>query len=314
MGSEDKDFEKQLQELREQRRKNDLGLVQFGGDASSYDDLLYGSGASADFQEFGRRNTKADAPASRRSGNGGVQRFFDEVCSIGEDEEPEVLQQLKSKAISAREDDYRKQWRKRKLTLPETDSYELVNNPKKFKGAKTGEIRTYADVLKERQLEREELDVRRKITEKVKEENEKAREEREKRLAQRNESNGNVDDDDDDVDDSERKEGGKHRKMWRVTIVKGGKTLSQMALKSGTVLRIGRDPSCDIVTEHPSCSSRHAKVTVEEGKSPILVDMGSTNGTFLNGKRVPVGTHVPLYNGAVVRFASSSRDYIFMEN
>ena len=310
--SEDKDFEKQLQELREQRRKNDLGLVQFGGDASSYDDLLYGSGVSADFQEFGRRNTKADAP-TRRSGNGGVQRFFDEVCSIGEDEEPEVLQQLKSKAISAREDDYRKQWRKRKLTLPETDSYELVNNPKKFKGAKTGEIRTYADVLKERQLEREELDVRRKITEKVKEEAEKVREEREKRLAQRDEPSGGADDDEDD-NSNEGSGTGKRRKVWRVTVVKSGKTLSQMALKSGTVLRIGRDPSCDIVTEHPSCSSRHAKVTVEEGKSPILVDMGSTNGTFLNGKRVPVGTHVPLYNGAVVRFASSTRDYIFMEN
>lgn len=308
--NQDKDFEKQLQELREQRKKNDLGLVQFGGDASSYDDLLYGSGVSADFQEFGRRNAKTGTTSnsnnnSKRGEGGGVQRFFDEVCSIGEDEEPEAIQQLKSKGISAREDDYRKQWRKRKLTLPETDSYELVNNPKKFKGAKAGEIRTYADVLRERQLEKEELDVRRKITEKVKEEAEKAREEREKRLTQHNESDGN------NSDDNETR-----HKVWRISIVKGGKTLSQMILKNDTLLRIGRDPSCDIVTEHPSCSSRHAKITMEkeEGKPPILVDMGSTNGTFLNGKRIAPGTHVPLYNGAVVRFASSTREYIFMKN
>lgn len=307
MGDNNKDFERQLQELREQRKKNDMGLVQFGGDASSYDDLLYGSGVSTEFQEFGRRNTRADTLSSgsrKGGGGGGVQRFFDEVCSIGEDEEPEVLQQLKSKAISAREDDYRKQWRKRKLSLPETDPYELVNNPKKFKGANGREVRTYADVLKERQLEREELNVRKKITEKVKEEAEKVREEREKRLAQHSDSE----------DEGER------QRVWRISVVKGGKTLSQIALKNGTVLRIGRDPSCDIVTEHPSCSSRHAKVTMADddkggrGNPPVLVDMGSTNGTFLNGKRIAVGTHVPLYNGAVVRFASSTREYVFMEN
>lgn len=302
----DRDYEKQLQELRDQRKKNELGLAQFGGEAAAYDDLLYGSGVSADFQEFGRRNTRADAPRGRTSSSGsgnsgGVQQFFDEVCSIGDDEDPDVIKQLKSKAISAREDDYRKQWRKRKLSLPETDAYELVNNPKKFKGAKAGEVRTYADVLRERQLEKEELDVRRKIAEKVKEEAEKAHEEREKRLAQRTAGYGSDDDDNNE------------QRSWRVCVVKNGATLSQMAIKNGTVLRIGRDPACDIVTEHPSCSFHHAKVTVAEGKQPVLVDMGSTNGTTLNGKKIAAGTHVTLHNGAVVKFGASTRDYIFMQ-
>ncbi len=48
---------------------------------------------------------------------------------------------------------------------------------------------------------------------------------------------------------------------------------------------IGRAGSCDIVVPDPSVSRRHAEVAREGGRFYIK-DLGSTNGTFVNGRRV----------------------------
>jgi ABC transport system ATP-binding/permease protein len=48
---------------------------------------------------------------------------------------------------------------------------------------------------------------------------------------------------------------------------------------------IGRDPSCDVVIAHPVVSKRHAEIVKQNGKT-LLVDLGSVNGTFVNGIRV----------------------------
>ncbi len=49
---------------------------------------------------------------------------------------------------------------------------------------------------------------------------------------------------------------------------------------------IGRDPDADITLGHPTVSWRHAKlVSVEPGRW-LLTDLGSTNGTYVNGRRV----------------------------
>ncbi|WP_037571572.1 ABC transporter ATP-binding protein/permease [Phaeacidiphilus oryzae] len=60
--------------------------------------------------------------------------------------------------------------------------------------------------------------------------------------------------------------------------------------------RIGRDPQSDLVLEDSRVSWRHA--TVSHGRFGwVLEDRGSTNGTFLDGRR---HTQVVLDNGAVV--------------
>jgi ABC-type multidrug transport system ATPase subunit/pSer/pThr/pTyr-binding forkhead associated (FHA) protein len=72
----------------------------------------------------------------------------------------------------------------------------------------------------------------------------------------------------------------------------GGKALTQGFSGEGRKLhvtqhtmRLGRDPACDIVVDHPHVSWHHATIEVKGG-SFILTDLGSANGTYVNGKRV----------------------------
>jgi pSer/pThr/pTyr-binding forkhead associated (FHA) protein len=48
---------------------------------------------------------------------------------------------------------------------------------------------------------------------------------------------------------------------------------------------IGRDPGCDVWIDADGVSRRHARIRVE-GQAANLEDLGSTNGTFLNGTAV----------------------------
>jgi hypothetical protein len=50
-------------------------------------------------------------------------------------------------------------------------------------------------------------------------------------------------------------------------------------------LVIGRHPSCDVVVTDDTVSRRHAQLTFRDG-SWIVQDLGSTNGTRLNGQYV----------------------------
>lgn len=61
---------------------------------------------------------------------------------------------------------------------------------------------------------------------------------------------------------------------------------------------IGQDSGCDIVIDDPMVSSRHAAIDVS-GQKLNLTDLGSTNGTFVNGKRVKESSLSP---GDEVRF------------
>jgi pSer/pThr/pTyr-binding forkhead associated (FHA) protein len=48
---------------------------------------------------------------------------------------------------------------------------------------------------------------------------------------------------------------------------------------------VGRHPDCDLIIQEPYMSSEHAQLTPANGRWQ-LQDLGSTNGTFLNGRQV----------------------------
>jgi pSer/pThr/pTyr-binding forkhead associated (FHA) protein len=54
-------------------------------------------------------------------------------------------------------------------------------------------------------------------------------------------------------------------------------------------LRVGRDLGNDLVIDDPQVSRRHLEVTRAGDGWWLLRDLGSWNGTFLNGRRVDVG-------------------------
>ena len=70
----------------------------------------------------------------------------------------------------------------------------------------------------------------------------------------------------------------------------------------GKVITIGRLPDCSIPVNDPNVSRRHTEVR-PVGSSFVLVDLGSTNGTKVNGMRIN-GEHV-LNDGDIVSVGST---------
>ena len=54
---------------------------------------------------------------------------------------------------------------------------------------------------------------------------------------------------------------------------------------------LGRAPGCDVLLDDPTVSSRHARLSPQGGRL-LLDDLGSRNGTLLNGRRVKAPSEV----------------------
>ena len=80
----------------------------------------------------------------------------------------------------------------------------------------------------------------------------------------------------------------------------------EFALKSGENL-IGRE-GADVLLTHNSISRKHAKITIADGKS-YIEDLGSTNGTYVNGNRINQGEKPELVDGCELVFGSSTFKY-----
>ncbi len=59
-------------------------------------------------------------------------------------------------------------------------------------------------------------------------------------------------------------------------------------LRDGVPLIVGRAPTCDLPVIHPTISRRHAELT-SDGRVLSLRDLGSSNGTYLNGAKIERG-------------------------
>lgn len=67
-------------------------------------------------------------------------------------------------------------------------------------------------------------------------------------------------------------------------------------------LVLGRSSEADIVIEDPYASEFHLRLTAREGRL-VLSDLGSTNGTYVNGRRV--STPVDLSRGDAVQIGKT---------
>ena len=83
-----------------------------------------------------------------------------------------------------------------------------------------------------------------------------------------------------------------------LTLVGTAVNKGEYSLRS-TRVAIGSDPSNELVIDEPTVSRRHAEVIQRSGVFQIR-DLDSTNGTFVNGKRVDAP--VPIEAGDEIPF------------
>lgn len=80
-------------------------------------------------------------------------------------------------------------------------------------------------------------------------------------------------------------------------VMHAGPTPGKTFPLEGDIITIGREAGNTIVINDAEVSRKHSQLTLQGGKY-VLTDMGSTNGTFVNGQRI-TGPHV-LVPGEVI--------------
>jgi two-component system, cell cycle response regulator len=65
-----------------------------------------------------------------------------------------------------------------------------------------------------------------------------------------------------------------------------GRETGQMYNLSGRTVKIGRDPASQIILDDPHVSRNHAEIICRNGNEIVIRDVGSTNGVFVNGKKI----------------------------
>ena len=78
------------------------------------------------------------------------------------------------------------------------------------------------------------------------------------------------------------------------------------ALDIGAGATIGRSDSAEILVDDPFASSAHAHI-FPRGEYMYLEDMGSTNGTYLNGRQVKAAERLKVAD--VIRIGDSEYRY-----
>ncbi|CAN6347202.1 unnamed protein product [Urochloa humidicola] len=113
---------------------------------------------------------------------------------------------------------------------------------------------------------------------------------------------------------------------WRLYVFKGGEPLNEpLYVHRMTCYLFGRERKvADIPTDHPSCSKQHAVLQyrlVEKEQPdgmmakkvrPYLMDLDSTNGTFINENRIEPRRYYELFEKDTIKFGNSSREYVLL--
>ncbi|CAK9317694.1 unnamed protein product [Citrullus colocynthis] len=113
---------------------------------------------------------------------------------------------------------------------------------------------------------------------------------------------------------------------WRLYVFKAGEVLNEpLYIHRQSCYLFGRERRvADIPTDHPSCSKQHAVIqfrqvekeqsdgTLSKQVRPYLMDLGSTNKTYINDAAIEPQRYYELFEKDTVRFGNSSREYVLL--
>jgi hypothetical protein len=88
----------------------------------------------------------------------------------------------------------------------------------------------------------------------------------------------------------------------RVTTQDGTSEKALTFRPGGRRMGVGRVADNDLQLEHPSVSKIHAALVMNREGTLLVADTGSTNGTFINGRRISYGEARQIEDGDVVSF------------
>lgn len=115
---------------------------------------------------------------------------------------------------------------------------------------------------------------------------------------------------------------------WRLYVFKGDTQFGDpLFIHRQSAYVVGRERKiAHVPIDHPSCSKQHSvlqfrlksKVSAETGEletsvRPYIIDLNSTNGTFLNEKRVDPAKYYELLEEDVLKFGHSTREYVLLK-
>ena len=95
----------------------------------------------------------------------------------------------------------------------------------------------------------------------------------------------------------------KREKSWTEYVERGPKELRGVKIRVRGPVTVGRSPGNDIVIGAEYVSGRHARFSIM-GQNLFVEDLGSTNGTTVNGQ--PISDPVALNNNDVVNVGGVS--------
>ena len=93
--------------------------------------------------------------------------------------------------------------------------------------------------------------------------------------------------------------------LLRLVVTEGPQAGKELDSKKGTSLRVGRTAKSALYIKDPTISEAHAEVAWREG-AWALRDLGSSNGTALNGRDLEEGAWAPLKDGDVLRLGTTT--------
>lgn len=86
--------------------------------------------------------------------------------------------------------------------------------------------------------------------------------------------------------------------------MQAGPSVGNAFVLSRSEVLVGRNPDANVVLSDPTVSWQHARLS-GHGAAWTIADLGSTNGTRVNGERIEPNREVPVDPGAEIAFGEA---------